>query len=76
MNTYVDDLFLEANQSQVKDDVIAGLAKAFAITNLGLLTYSLGIEVTRNTDTGSILLTQHKLALALLGGHAHARCEP
>jgi hypothetical protein len=43
MNTYEDDLFLAANPSQTKDDVIAGLAKAFAITNLGVKTNPLGM---------------------------------
>jgi hypothetical protein len=38
MNTYVDDLFLAANPSQAKDSIIAGLAKDFAITNLGIMT--------------------------------------
>jgi hypothetical protein len=62
MNTHVDDLFLAANPSQTKDDIIAGLAKPFAITNPGIMTNPLGIEVTRNTTTGSIPLTQSRLA--------------
>ncbi len=66
MNTYVDDLFLAANPSQDKDDIIAGLAKSFAITNLGIMTNPLGMEITRNPTTGNILMTQSKLAQALL----------
>jgi hypothetical protein len=62
MNTYVDDLFLAANPSQAKDSIIAELSKAFAITNLGIMTNPLGIGITRNPTTGSILMTQSKLA--------------
>jgi hypothetical protein len=57
MNTYVDDLFLAANPSQAKDNIIAGLSKAFAITNLGIMTNPLGMEITRNPSTGRILMT-------------------
>jgi hypothetical protein len=57
MNTYVDDLFLAANPSQAKDDIITGLSNVFAITNLGILSNPLGIEVTRNPTTGSVLLS-------------------
>jgi hypothetical protein len=66
MNAYVDDLFLAAKPSQAKDNIIAGLAKAFAITNLGIMTNPLGMEITRNPTTGSILITQSKLAQSLL----------
>jgi hypothetical protein len=44
----VDDLFLAANPSQAKDYIIAGLSKAFAITNLGIMKKNLGIEITRS----------------------------
>jgi hypothetical protein len=76
MNTYVDDLYLATNPSHAKDDIIAGLAKAFAITNLGIMTNPLGIEVTRNAFTGGILLTQSKLSRALLEDMQNAKCEP
>jgi hypothetical protein len=62
MNTYVDNLFLAANPSQARDTFIAGLSKAFAITNLGIMTNPLGMEITRNPTTSSILTTQSKLA--------------
>ena len=47
MNTYVDDLFLAANPSQAKDNIIAGLSKAFAITNLGIMTTPLALRSPR-----------------------------
>jgi hypothetical protein len=62
MNTYVDDLFLVANPSEAKDGIIAGLAKAFAITNLGFMTIPLGMEIIKKRTTDSILITQSKLA--------------
>jgi hypothetical protein len=76
MNTYVDDLFLAANPSQDKDDIIAGLAKSFAITNLGILTNPQGMEITRNPTTGSILMTQSKLSQALLEDMQMQDCNP
>jgi hypothetical protein len=66
MNTYVDGLFLAANPSQAKDDISTGLSNAFAITNLGIMSNSLGIEVTRYLTTCSVLLSQSKLAQSLL----------
>ena len=66
MNTYVDDLFLAAKPSLDKDNIIAGLSKAFAITNLGIMTNPLGMEITRNPATCSILMTQCKLSQSLL----------
>jgi hypothetical protein len=57
MNTYVDDMFLAANPSQAKHDIINRLSNAFAITNLGIMSNPLGIEVTRNPTTGSVLLS-------------------
>jgi hypothetical protein len=44
MNTYLDELFLAANPSKAKDDIISGLSNAFAITNLGIMSNPLGIE--------------------------------
>jgi hypothetical protein len=66
MNMYVDDLFLAANPSKAKDDIISGLPNTFAITNLGIMSNPLGIEVTRNHTTGSVLLSQSKLCQSLL----------
>jgi hypothetical protein len=62
MNTYVDDLFLAANPSKAKDDIISGLSSSFAITNLGIMSNPLGIEVITNPITGSVLLYRSKLA--------------
>jgi hypothetical protein len=66
MNTYVDDLFLAANPSTAKDDIISGLSSSFAITNLGVMSNPLSIEVITNPITGSVLLCQSRLALSLL----------
>ena len=66
MNTYVDDLFLAANPSKAKDDIISGLSNSFAITNLGIMSNPLGIEVITNPITGSVLMCQSKLAQSLL----------
>jgi hypothetical protein len=76
MSTYVDDLFLAANPSQAKDTIIAGLSKAFAITNLGIMTNPLVIEIARNPTTGSILMTQSKLAQSLLEDMQIHDCNP
>jgi hypothetical protein len=61
MNTCMDDLFLAA-----KDDIITGPSNSFAITNLGIMSNPLGIEVITNPITGSVLLCQSKLAQSLL----------
>jgi hypothetical protein len=66
MNTDVDDLFLAANPSKAKDDIISGLSSSFAITNLGIMSNPQGIEVITNPSTGTVLLCQSKLAQSLL----------
>jgi hypothetical protein len=76
MNTYVDDMFLAANPSQAKDDIIADLANAFTITNLGIVTNPLGMEITRNPTTGSNLITESKLAQSLLEEMQMKDCNP
>jgi hypothetical protein len=76
MNTYVDDLFLAAKPSQAKDDIIAGLANAFSITNLGIMTNPLGMEITQNPTTGSILIKPSKLAQSLLEEMQMEDCNP
>jgi hypothetical protein len=76
MNTYVDDLFLAANPPQAKDSIIAGLSKAFAITDLGVMKKILGMEITRNPTTGSIRMTQSKLAQPLLEELHMEDCNP
>ncbi len=75
MNTYVDDLFLAAKPSQAKDNIIAGLSKAFAITNLGIMTNPLGMEITRNPSTCSVLMTQCILSQTLLEDMAMHVCN-
>jgi hypothetical protein len=76
MNTYVDNLFLAANPSHAKDTIIAELSKAFAITNLGIMTNPLGIQITWNPTTNSILMTQSKLAQSLLEDLQMHDCNP
>ena len=64
MLVYVDDIVLTGNNSQTIDQVVHNLSKSFAIQDLGVLSYFLGVEIHYQTD--SSLLSQRKCILDLL----------
>ncbi|CAL9020273.1 unnamed protein product [Prunus brigantina] len=61
---YVDDILITGNQSNKVQSLITSLSKAFAMKDLGPLSYFLGIEVTR-MPTG-LHLSQNKYTCDLL----------
>jgi Reverse transcriptase (RNA-dependent DNA polymerase) len=61
---YVDDLILTGNNSLLLSDIILSLQSKFAVKDLGLLHYFLGIEVSPTSQ--GLLLTQSKYIMDLL----------
>ncbi|GJV37682.1 ribonuclease H-like domain-containing protein [Tanacetum coccineum] len=47
---YVDDIVLTASSESLLQQIIGSLPKEFAITDMGLLNYFLGISVTRDSS--------------------------
>jgi histone deacetylase 1/2 len=64
MLIYVDDIIIASSCDRVTDRLIAQLRDAFAVKDLGPLTYFLGVEVTATRD--GLSLTQSKYAADLL----------
>ena len=61
---YVDDLLLTRNLTSAIDSTKSALHDRFSMTNLGLLHYFLGLEVSQSTSR--IKMAQSKYALDLL----------
>lgn len=61
---YVDDILIAGSDSTFVQHIISELNKCFALKDLGLLNYFLGIQVTSTSD--GIFLTQTKYIFDLL----------
>nr|GEX36532.1 ribonuclease H-like domain-containing protein [Tanacetum cinerariifolium] len=61
---YVDDIILTASFTLLLQRIISSLHAKFAMTDLGLLNYFLGISATRTTS--GIFLSQTKYAIEIL----------
>ncbi|CAH9140198.1 unnamed protein product [Cuscuta epithymum] len=70
---YVDDIILTASSTQFLHHVISSLATEFAMTDLGPLTYFLGISVTRQKD--GLFLSQSKYASEILHRAGMTSCN-
>ena len=55
---YVDDFIITASSDHLRTSVMSRLASEFAMTDLGPLSYFLGIAVTQHT--GGLFLSQKK----------------
>jgi hypothetical protein len=71
---YVDDLIITGSTSSIIASVKTYLQDRFAMTDLGLLHYFLGIEITQSTS--GIFLSQPKYALDLLSRFHMSDCKP
>lgn len=74
MLIYVDDIIIASSCAQATDRLIAQLRDAFAVKDLGTLTYFLGVEVTPTRD--GLALTQSKYAADLLHRVNMHACKP
>lgn len=71
---YVDDIVLTASSEQLKCDIIALLKSEFSMTDLGKLSYFLGISVTRTKE--SMFLCQSKYAEEIIHRAKMDSCKP
>ena len=71
---YVDDLIITGSTSFIIDSVKTSLQDRFAMTDLGLLHYFLGIEI--HQSSAGITLSQPKYALDLLSRFHMSDCKP
>ncbi|GJU96039.1 ribonuclease H-like domain-containing protein [Tanacetum coccineum] len=71
---YVDDIVLTASSESLLQQIIRSLHQDFAMTDLGLLNYFLGISVTR--DSSGLFLSQKKYAVEILDMAHMVNCNP
>ena len=71
---YVDDLFVTGNSKAEIADFKKNMSKNFEMSDLGLLTYYLGLEVKQNPDC--ITITQEAYAKRILKEAAMDECNP
>ncbi|CAH9137282.1 unnamed protein product [Cuscuta epithymum] len=71
---YVDDIVLTASSPTLLRTLISQLGAEFSIKDLGLLTFFLGIAVTRRP--GCLLLSQQKYATEIIHRAGMSSCKP
>ena len=71
---YVDDIILTASSTTLLQSIIAQLSREFAMTDLGVLNYFLGISATRSSH--GLFLSQRKYASEILERANMLHCNP
>jgi len=73
VSVYVDDLIYTGNSDSMLADFKASMTKEFAMTDLGLMKYFLGVEVIQ--DDKGIFIKQQKYAAEILERFGMERCN-
>ena len=73
---YVDDLIIAAKDDETMAQIKKELMSRFPMTDMGELTNYLGIEITRNTATKTISLSQASYINAILREYHMEGCSP
>ncbi|KAK3026412.1 hypothetical protein RJ639_041424 [Escallonia herrerae] len=71
---YVDDLIFTGNCVKIFDDLKKEMAKEFEMTDIGLMSYYLGIEVKQRDD--GIFISQEAYAKEVLKRFNMKNCNP
>ncbi|XP_055814466.1 uncharacterized mitochondrial protein AtMg00810-like [Solanum dulcamara] len=71
---YVDDIILTASSDELRQSIISLLSSEFAMKDLGLLSYFLGIAVTHHTI--GLFLSQKKYAAEIIDRAGMSSCKP
>jgi histone deacetylase 1/2 len=70
---YVDDIILISSSNAAASRLVSTLSGDFAVKDLGVLHYFLGLEVSRSS--AGLTLTQHKYSLDLLRRAGMLKCK-
>jgi len=71
---YIDDILITSSSSSAVCDLLSTLKQEFAVKDLGLLNYFLGIEVLPNSS--GFLLSQHRYILDILSRTKMTKAKP
>ncbi|KAH9112109.1 hypothetical protein AeMF1_013507 [Aphanomyces euteiches] len=75
VSLYVDDLILASNCNKMMQSTKEALSKRFKMTDLGALSYCLGIEVMRS-PSGPVFIHQSKFLKSVLAKFNMQECKP
>ena len=73
---YVDDLIIATNNLKVMEETKSSLSTKFKMTDLGELTYYLGIQINMDRATRTVTLNQSKYILDILRRFKMEECKP
>ncbi|GKV31585.1 hypothetical protein SLEP1_g40262 [Rubroshorea leprosula] len=71
---YVDDLIFTSNNANIFEEFKKAMTQEFEMTDIGLMSYDLGIEVKQNED--GIFISQEAYAKKVLEKFEMANCKP
>ncbi|GKD05478.1 ribonuclease H-like domain-containing protein, partial [Tanacetum coccineum] len=71
---YVDDIVVTASSESLLQQIIRSLHQEFSMTDMGSLTYFLGISITH--DSSRLFLSQKKYVLEILDRAHMVNCNP
>ncbi|KAI3751228.1 hypothetical protein L2E82_22276 [Cichorium intybus] len=71
---YVDDIILTTSSDTLRLSIISQLSSAFAMKDLGPLSYFLGVAVTRHSN--GLFLSQRKYAAEIIDRAGMSKCKP
>ncbi|KAG8486018.1 hypothetical protein CXB51_019401 [Gossypium anomalum] len=74
VSIYVDDLLVTGSKDVLVNEFKAQMQEVFDMTDLGFMTYFLGMEVNQ-TDRG-IFISQHAFSLKILDKFSMQNCKP
>ncbi|KAG8478195.1 hypothetical protein CXB51_027990 [Gossypium anomalum] len=74
VSLYVDDLLVTGSKDELIEDFKKQMQNFFEMTDLGLMTYFLGIEV--NQGEQGIFISQQAFALKVLSKFSMSKCKP
>ncbi|KAG8480142.1 hypothetical protein CXB51_024952 [Gossypium anomalum] len=74
VSIYVDDLLVAGSKDVLVNEFKAQMQEVFDMTDLGVMTYFLGMEVNQ-TDHG-IFISQHAFSLKILDKFSMQNCKP
>lgn len=74
VSVYVDDIIITSSSPTLIQQVIQSMNQAFALKDMGELSYFLGIEVSKSSQ--GVSLTQAKYITDILDKHGMTDCSP
>jgi hypothetical protein len=76
MGVYVDDLYLVCGDEKIRAEIDQHLKSAYEVTDLGWLSWSLGIRFTQDLSAGTTKMDQEAYARKVIARFGMENCHP